>query len=235
MILPPIVMLPGMMLDERVYAEQVRQLSPFTRVIIGNITSAPTIQDLAEDVLHAAPPQFAMAGLSMGGIVALEIWRRAPQRVTHLALIDTTPYADRPERQEIRFEQIAAVDAGNLRQVLTQSMKPLYLARKNRESADLLNQILEMGIDLGPDVFRRQSMALAHRADSTATIATIDCPSLVLCGREDALCPVEFHRTMADAIPRADLVILAECGHLAVMEEPNAVASALDHLLRRPA
>lgn len=169
----------------------------------------------------------------MGGIVALEIWRRAPRRVTHLALIDTTPYADRPERKEMRFEQIAAVESGNLRQILSQSMKPLYLASKNRTSATLLRAILDMGLALGPEVFRRQSLALAHRPDSSATLTSITCPSLVLCGREDMLCPVEFHRSMADAMPRADLVVLAECGHLSVMEEPEAVTGALCHLLRR--
>ena len=90
-----------MMLDERMYIEQVSALSEITPATVGDITSTDTVEQLADGVLRAAPPRFALAGLSMGGIVAFEIWRQAPERVTHLALIDTTPYADRPERKEL--------------------------------------------------------------------------------------------------------------------------------------
>jgi pimeloyl-ACP methyl ester carboxylesterase len=222
-----------MMLDRRVYADQVHSLAPIADVRVAPIDNGDSVEQIADSVLTSAPPRFALAGLSMGGIVAFEIWRRAPYRVSHLGLIDTTPYADRPERQAVRFDQIAAVESGHLKQVLTESMKPLYLAHKNRACSRLLQQILEMGMSLGPDVFKRQSLALAHRPDSVATLPSIDCPSMVICGREDALCPVEFHETMAQAMPRADLLVLAECGHLSVMEDPDAVSDALVHLMRR--
>ncbi len=231
--LPPLLLLPGMMLDRRLYTAQRAGLSDATEVLIGDITQSDTIEGIANDVLSDAPRRFALAGLSMGGIVALEIWRRTPDRITHLALLDTTPYADRPDRREMRLEQIAIVEQGNLRQVLVESMKPLYLARKHRGDARLLKRILAMALALGPEVFRRQSLALRDRSDSTATLRTIDCPALVLCGREDALCPVELHATMAEAIPRADLQVLAECGHLSAMEEPAAVTAALRCLLKR--
>jgi pimeloyl-ACP methyl ester carboxylesterase len=169
----------------------------------------------------------------MGGIVAFEIWRRAGDRVTHLALLDTTPYTDAPERQEVRLEQIAMAEAGKLRELMVTSMKPLYLARKNRGNRRLVKRILDMALTAGPEVFRRQSLALRNRPASTATLATITCPALVLCGREDALCPVDVHATMAAAMPRADLQVLADCGHLSTMEEPAAVATALRRLLRR--
>ena len=117
--------------------------------------------------------------------------------------------------------------------MLVESMKPLYLARRHRASRPLLQSIVDQAVALGPDVFRRQSLALRDRIDSTATLPTIDCPSLVLCGREDGICPVELHARMAAAMPRADLVVLAECGHLSTMEEPAAVAAALKRLLRR--
>jgi pimeloyl-ACP methyl ester carboxylesterase len=168
----------------------------------------------------------------MGGIVALEIWRQASERVTHLALLDTTCYADRPERRELRLEQIARVETGGLREV-TASLKPLYLSNRNRNDSGLLQAILDMGLSLGADVFRRQSLALRDRRDNSETLPTIDCPALVLCGREDQLCPVEWHAMMANAIPHADLVVLADCGHLSAMEEPEAVTAALQRLLRR--
>ena len=179
------------------------------------------------------PPRFALVGLSMGGIVAFEIWRQARERVTHLALLDTTFRADRPERRELRLEQMARVEMGGLREV-TASLKPLYLSRKNRDDMQLLQAILDMGLSLGAEVFRRQSTALRDRADSLATLAGIDCPVLVLCGRDDELCPVDLHVAMAKAIPHAELVVLEDCGHLSSMEEPGAVTRALERLLQRP-
>ncbi|MCZ8130850.1 MAG: alpha/beta hydrolase [Steroidobacteraceae bacterium] len=228
----PVLLLPGMMLDRRMYGGQLTALAG-APAIVGDLTRGESIETLATQVLAEAPPRFALVGMSMGGIVALEIWRRARERVTHLALLDTTPHPDKPQRRELRMEQIAKVETGKLRDVLVESMKPLYLARRNRTSRRLLQSIVDQAVGLGPDVFRRQSLALRDRPDSVATLATIDCPALVLCGREDALCPVEWHVAMADAMPRADLVVLAECGHLSTMEEPAAVTAALGRLLRR--
>ena len=227
-----VVMLPGMMLDARLYAHQLAHLAGANTTMVGDLTRSSSIAELAADVLQDAPPRFALVGLSMGGIVAFEIWRQAPERVTHIGLLDTTFYPDRPERRELRLEQIARVEKGGLHEV-TASMKPLYLSSKNRNDSRLLQAILDMGLTLGPEVFRRQSLALRDRHDSVDTLPTIRCPALVLCGREDQLCPVDWHVLMADAIPHADLVVLAGCGHLSAMEEPEAVTSALGRLLRR--
>lgn len=228
---PPVVLLPGMMLDRRMYAGQLAALGP--EPIVGDLTGADSVAGLAEQVLAAAPPRFALVGLSMGGIVAFEIWRRARERISHLALLDTTPYPDKPQRRELRLEQIAKVESGRLQDVLIESMKPLYLARRNRGNRRLLRSIVDQALALGPDVFRRQSLALRDRPSSVDTLPTIDCPALVLCGREDELCPVEWHAAMATAMPDADLVVLAGCGHLSTMEEPGAVTAALKRLLRR--
>lgn len=222
-----------MMLDARMYAHQLEHFAARYATSVGDITRSSSISQLGADVLRDAPPRFALVGLSMGGIVAFEIWRQAPERVTHLALLDTTFRADRPERRELRLEQMARVEMGGLREV-TASLKPLYLSRKNREDVQLLQMILDMGLSLGAEVFQRQSTALRERADSLATLASIDCPVLVLCGRDDELCPVDLHITMAKAIPHAELVVLEECGHLSTMEEPGAVTGALQRLLGRP-
>ncbi len=233
--MPPVVLLPGMMLDERVFALQVAHLSLLTDVSVADLSAGETIEDMASRVLERAPERFAVVGLSMGGIVGLEIWRQAQHRITHLALMGTTPYADRPERSEERRQQMTAVADGRLRDVLVNSLLPSYLAARNRFDRNMLQQILDMGLTLGPEVFRRQSIALSRRVDSLATLSTIYRPTLVLCGREDALCPVRVHQTMAEAIPCADLVVLAECGHLSPLEEPAAVNDALQSLLRRVA
>jgi pimeloyl-ACP methyl ester carboxylesterase len=222
-----------MMLDARLYTTQLRDLASNAALQVGNITGADSVGAIARQVLADAPERFALAGLSMGGIVAFELLRQAPDRVTHLALLDTTPYADRPDRQAVRLEQVAQVAQGHLRDVVVNSLKPLYLAACNRGDARLLRPIVEMATELGPEVFRRQSLALRDRPDSTSLLSQIACPTLVLCGREDALCPVAYHELMAAAIPRADLVVLGSCGHLSPMERPDAVTTALWQLLRR--
>jgi pimeloyl-ACP methyl ester carboxylesterase len=229
---PSVLMLPGMMLDARLYAHQRAEFAHSYTTVVGDLTRSSSISELAQDVLRDAPSRFALIGLSMGGIIAFEVWRQASERVTHIGLLDTTFYSDRPERRELRLEQIAQVEMGGLREV-TASLKPLYLSRKNRENPHLLQAIMDMGLELGSEVFRRQSLALRDRRDSIDTLPTITCPALILCGREDQLCPMDWHVAMANAIPKADLVVLADCGHLSAMEEPEAVTASLERLLRR--
>ncbi len=232
---PAIVLLPGMMLTGDLYTHQITRLSGQGPVLVGDLTQSSTVQALAQDVLRAAPAHFGLVGLSMGGIVALEIWRRARERVTHLALLDTTPNADASERKQTRNAQMEAVRRGDLRQILVNDMKPQYLGSKHREASAVREAVLEMGLALGSEVFMRQTLALRDRPESSETLATITCPTLVMCGREDRLCPPACHIEMAAAIPNADLTILSGCGHLSAMEEPEAVTQALAHLFRRAA
>jgi pimeloyl-ACP methyl ester carboxylesterase len=215
------------------YSDQIAVLSLAHSCSVGDITRSNSIEQLARDVLADAPPRFALVGLSMGGIVALELYRRAPERITHIALLDTTPNADLPDRSELRLQQIAAVERGELPALLKSSLAPQYLAARNREATALLRPILQMGMDLGPAVFRSQSLALRSRRDNRDLLPAIDCPALVLCGREDRLCPVDVHLEMAASIPRADLTVLSGTGHLSTMEAPEAVTGALQQLLRR--
>jgi pimeloyl-ACP methyl ester carboxylesterase len=228
-----VVFVPGMMLDERMYAFQAGALSNRADVLHADVTRAASIEAMAADVIGRCPLRFAVIGLSMGGIVAMEIVRQAKERVTHLALLNTTPEPDSPEKREPRLQQLAAVESGGLRQVLVDSLKPRYLARKNKSNLKLLGEILTMGLDLGPDVFRRQAAALTSRPDGRAVLPSITCPTLVLTGWEDDICPPEIHEMMARTIPRADLVVLSECGHLSPLESPQSVTNALDSLLRR--
>ena len=226
-----VLYLPGMMCDERLWQHQTTSL-PFPAVH-ADTTTSDSIEGMAEKALAAAPEQFAMVGLSMGGIIAFEIWRRAPERVTHVALLDTNPHADAPERGPIRMRQIEAVLAGGLREIAIEQLKPLYLAEANRDDEALLQVLLDMALDLGPDVFERQSIALRDRADSVPTLPTIDCPTLVLCGAEDHLCPVEYHELMASRIPGASLEVVEDCGHIASLEQPERVTDALRRLLEQ--
>jgi len=223
-----ILLLPGMMCDERQWQPQ---LASFEQTVFhADTTTADNFRDMAATTLANAPDRFAIAGLSMGGILAFEIWRQAPERVTHMALLDTNPHAEMPERQELRQKQIEAALAGGLRELAIESLKPLYLAAAHRDDEELLGTILDMALDLGPDVFRRQSLALRDREDSVSTLQTIDCPTLVMCGDEDTLCPVSYHELMAKKIPNARLRIIENCGHLSSLEQPNIVTKELKRL-----
>lgn len=216
-----------MMCDATLWGAQMDALGDRCRVAVGDIGGADSIAAIAAQVLAQAPARFSLAGLSMGGIVALEIWRRAPGRIEGLALLDTNFRPDPSERRELRDRQISDVARGDLAAVLRDELKPNYLARCHRDNTALLDDVLAMGIALGPDVFRRQSLALRDRPDSTATLPDISCPTLVLCGDEDRLCPPELHREMARLIPGAQLEVVSDCGHLSTMEQPDAVNAAL--------
>lgn len=219
------------MCDERLWRPQAEAL-PFSATY-GNTTQAEDFGDMARQVIEVAPKRFALVGLSMGGILAFEVWRQAPERVTHMALLDTNPHVDTPERKSMRIQQVETALAGGLRELAVDSLKPLYLADSNREDRTLLTTILDMALALGPEVFRRQSAALRKRIDSVPTLASIDCPALVLCGAEDRLCPVEYHEFMAARIPDARLRIVDDCGHLSSLEQPAAVNEELRRLLAR--
>jgi pimeloyl-ACP methyl ester carboxylesterase len=227
-----LVLLPGMMCDERLWRHQVADLSELCHMQVGDMGEASDIPSIARGILARCPETFALAGLSMGGIVALEMWRQAPQRIERLALLDSNFRADAPERQALRDDQIERVRAGELETVLRDELKPNYLANCHKANTELLDDVLQMGLDLGPDVFVRQSEALRDRPDSSDTLSTIDCPTLVLCGEEDELCPVSLHREMAAAIPHSQLCIIEDCGHLSTMEQPDAVTRNLRNWLR---
>ena len=223
-----VLLLPGMLCDQRLWKNQADALGP--TVHYADTTQDDRFEAMANRALEHAPPRFAIAGLSMGGILAFEIWRQAPERVTHLALLDTNPHPDTPERRSLRLEQIATALSGGLRELAAESLKPLYLAAAHRDDEALLDLVMDMVMDLGAEVFERQSQALRHRADSAPTLDTIDCPSLVLCGDEDMLCPPKYHQFMAERIRGARLCIVENCGHLSSLEQPEVVTRELQQL-----
>ena len=220
-----------MMCDARLWAPQVAALPGVA--VHADTTRADNFELMARQVLGAAPPRFAAVGLSMGGILAFEIWRQAPERVTHMALLDTNAKPDAPERKSARFSQIETALSGGLRELAIESLKPMYLAESRRDDEALLGTVLDMALDLGPEVFERQSVALRDRVDSVPILKTIDCPVLVACGVEDKLCPPVLHELMAAEIPDARLCIIDDCGHLASLERPDVINRELQTLFAR--
>ena len=220
----PLVLLPGHMCDARQWGPQLASLSAYRTVLLPEVAGADSVEALAAAVLRDAPPRFALAGLSMGGILAMEVARQAPGRVERIALLDTNPLPEAEEVKALRRERMARVEAGALAEVVRDEMKPLYLAERR---ADLLDLCLDMALALGPEVFLRQSRALMDRPDQTATLRALDVPALVIHGAEDRLVPLERARLMAGLLRRATLEVVPGAGHLPPVERPEATTAAL--------
>ena len=201
-------------------------------VMVVPLVDEATVTGLASRVLDQAPPRFALAGLSMGGIVAMEATRLAPERVTKLALLDTNPLADPPDKGQIREAQVNKVKNGGLKEVMSEEMKPNYLAA-GPHVCEILNLCMEMAEAIGPDGFADQSHAIQTRPDQSNTLRGFSVPSLVLCGAEDQLCPVTRHELMRDLIPGSHLVVIPGAGHLPTREQPEQTTEALKEWLRR--
>jgi pimeloyl-ACP methyl ester carboxylesterase len=222
----PLVLLPGMMCDARMFGPQIGALSAAYTLHLPPMTKAETMQALAAEILTHAPPRFALAGLSMGGIVAMNILAQAPDRVTKIALMDTNPLAEAPDMQARREPQIARVLAGGLDAVMRDEMKPPYLA-DSPQRTEILDLCMTMARCLGPDVFARQSRALASRPDQTATLAAFKGPALVLMGEHDILCPKPRHDLMHALMPQSRLAVIAGAGHLPTLEKPDETTAEL--------
>ena len=227
-----LILLPGMLLDAGLFSQQVEHLSEIADVRVGDITTSDTIEGLALSVLDDAPEIFALAGLSLGGIVAFEILRRAPERVERLALLDTSARPPRPEQLETWREFGEMTEEGRFAEVNERRIMPTLVHPDRREEAGLAEEIRRMAANVGERAFLRQLSAQKTRPDSRERLGEIACPTLVAAGRQDALCPVELHEEIASAIPRAALVVVEDCGHLSSMERPQAVTALLRYWLQ---
>lgn len=223
-----VVFLTGSMCDARLFAPQIDVLgTQGFNCRVENLTSALSYTEFAQQTLERIQGNFAIVGLSMGGTLALEVFRQAPERITHLALLNTTAKADRAK--ETRLKHIEQVKAGGLMQLMEESYFPKYLSPTSNAET-ILPLVREMAADLGPTVFEYQSHAMMGRASMEPVLSSIQCPTLILAGRDDIICPVALHREMANAIPHANFEILADCGHISTLEQPELVTEALLHL-----
>lgn len=231
----PLLLLPGMMCDGRLFAPQIAALADRS-VTVGAITEGETTAEIADAVLAATPDRFALAGLSMGGIVAMEMLARpgARDRIAGLCLMDTNAEAESERVAARRDPQIASALAGGLAAVMREEMMPFYLAdgAGGAGAEAILDTCLAMALDQGPEVFAKQSRALQRRPDRREVLASVDVPTLILCGAQDRLCPPHRHDTMAGLIDGAVLEVIADAGHLPTLERPEAVTGALQSWLR---
>lgn len=223
--------IPGLLCTPRLFAEQLPAVWRAGPVTVARHHD-DSVRSIAEGVLSAAPPRFALVGLSMGGYVAFEIMRRAADRVTRLALLDTTARPDGAEQTQRRRDQMALAAAGQFEDVVDVLFQAWV--RPSRQDDTALRQVVrQMAGETGPAAFARQQTAIMNRPDSVPELAAIGCPTLVLVGEEDQVTPPEHAKEIAAAVPGARLVVLPDCGHLSTLEQPAAVTRALVDWLTR--
>lgn len=222
----PLLLIPGLLCDAALWLHQRRVLAGQRRVQMIDHSTSGSIVALATTILRAAPPRFAIAGLSMGGYIVLEVARQAPDRVVRLALLDTNAHDDPPEAQERRQGQIEEAEAGRFDAVV-ESLLPALIAPANLSHPEVAGTMRAMAHRAGPAVFIRQQRAIMARRDQQALLPQLPMPTLVLCGALDALTPPAKHEQMAAALPNAQLVIVPGAGHLAPLEAPEPVTQAM--------
>ena len=225
----PLLLLPGMMCDFRLFTSQIEAIKD-RDVIVPSIATHDNVELIASTIIESAPPIFALAGLSMGGIVAMEIVRQAPERVERLCLMDTNPLAEAEDIKAKREPQIEKVMNGGLEDVMRNEMIPNYFAegQSNKERIELC---WEMAEGLGMDVFIKQSRALQTRRDQTDTLESYKGPTLILHGENDRLCPAHRHELMHKLLPHSQYIIISGAGHLPTIEMPLTTNQHLNNWL----
>ncbi|GGB97775.1 hydrolase [Marinobacterium zhoushanense] len=227
---PTLMLLPGLLCDEAVWQEQLTDLHDLDCRVV-DFGTADSISAMADIVLQQAPERFALAGHSMGGRVALEVYRRAPQRVSHLALLDTgyearpQGAAGAPERQK-RLALLEQAQREGMRAMGTVWAQGMVHPDRLRDR-DLMESILAMIARKTPELFQAQIRALLDRPDATAILKSLHCPTLLLVGRQDSWSPLERHEAMAALAPGSVLSVIEDAGHMSTMERPRAVTAAL--------
>jgi pimeloyl-ACP methyl ester carboxylesterase len=222
----PVVLVPGLACTPRLYAEQMPALWTFGPVLVADHRRGDSMDAIARQLLAQAPTRFALAGLSMGGYIALAVQRLAPDRVMKLALLDTGSRSDTPEASERRKASMEKVRAGEFDAVMD-TLWPVLVHKNRRDDLALKRIVIDMAMTAGSDAFIRQQQAIMTRPDSRPGLPAIRCPTLVLVGEGDELTPPALADEMASLIPNSRLVKVPDSGHLSTLEKPDAVTKAL--------
>jgi pimeloyl-ACP methyl ester carboxylesterase len=220
-----LILIPGLLNDGELWRDQIDGLGEHLHCQVADITQAGTIEAMAQTVLISAPREFALAGFSLGGYVAQEILRQAPERVTRLALLNTSILADTPERQQMRQAVNKAAILPGKFHGFGEKLLESYLAPDNRQNETIVSRIRGMTARLGPDVFVRQNSV--ERKDGCDVISGFSKPLLLLCGQHDGLTPVRDHVAITEIAPLALFKLISRAGHMTPMEEPGTVTDAL--------
>ncbi|MCE8007978.1 MAG: alpha/beta fold hydrolase [Aestuariivita sp.] len=228
-----VVLIPGLMCDARVFQYQINALSASRAVMIAPAVVGERIEEMASALLDALPQRMALAGVGLGGTVAIEILRRAPERVNRIALMGVDPQADTPAIAAERDLQIVRARSGRLDDVMAQVLPPDHLA-PGPGRMEVQSLIRTMAQDLGAELFVRQTRAMQRRRDYQGELRRIKVPATVMGGAEDRAIPPKRQQFMADLIPKARLHMIEDAGRMPMVEQPQATLRALNAWLVQP-
>lgn len=234
----PLLLIPGLLCSPRLYAAQVAALQDRAEIVVPDWRKAPlavwdTWESAARWIVEQMPPgKFAMAGLSLGGMLAVEIMQFAADRVTKLALLDTGMRSQNETERAIRRARIRLATEGHFELVLGLQLSRFIPAYRLPDKG-LVDEVMAMCNEIGVDIYRRQEELAAIRTDRRPDLPRIKCPTIVVCGRDDAATPLFLSEEMAKAIPAAALVVIEQCGHLITMEKPDETNEILKLWLDR--
>jgi pimeloyl-ACP methyl ester carboxylesterase len=223
---PTVVLVPGLLCDDWIWKPQKAALSRVARVVVADVSDRSSITDMAEAVLAKVSGRIALAGHSLGGRIAIEAVRLAPDRVERLALLDTGVGPVRPEEEPSRMALVRTGREKGMAAVAEAWLPPM-VAEGNRSNRSLMRGLEQMIRRSRPYRLERQERALLTRPDAEEGLAQIRCPTLVLVGREDSWSPVAQHEDIAARIPVSTLVVIEGAGHMATVERPAAVSAAM--------
>lgn len=229
----PLVLIPPMLCDARVFYAQLATLSGTMPITFVPISNGDRIEEMASAILSWLPSKFALLGMGLGGMVAMELLRRAPERVTRIAFISTNAQTDTPEISALREPLIIAAKTGRFADAIRGELNPSWLAPGPYRN-DVISLVSEMALGLGPDAYVRQSRAMQRRKDQQSTLRKIKVPALVMCGEHDGQNTLRRHEFLAELIPYAKLDVVENAGHLPTLENPEAVTRALRDWLKQP-
>lgn len=228
----PLLFLPGFMCDARLFWHQIAEFSTERMVSVAPLLG-DTIEEMAEKVLAAAPEKFCLIGHWLGGVVAMEMLRRAPDRITQIALIDVSPLPETPATAGLREPRIVRARTGRLDEVMLEEIPPGALA-PGAGSHDTLAMLLDMAEAQGAETFTRQSRALMRRPDQQRALRNTRVRAMLICGEYDTICPPRRHEFLAELMPHAEFRLILSAGHLAPLEQPEKVTQALRDWLGAP-
>lgn len=223
----PFLLVPGLVCSARVYVHQIPVLWQHGPVVVADHTQGDSMQTIARSILANAPPRFALVGFSMGGYLSFELWRQARDRIVRLALIDTSARPDTPEQTHFRRQRVSQAQDGHFGEVLDQQF-PLLVHRSRHNDTAMRAMMRAMAEnEYGVATFARHQNAIIHRPDSRPDLPSIRCPTLVVVGDSDQVAVPAAAEEIAKSIPGARHVVVPECGHMSILERPDAVNAAL--------
>ena len=219
-----LLLIPGLVCDAAVWRHQSTHLAEIATISIPPVTQGESIVEMARIVLAGAPDSFALAGFSMGGYIALEMLRQAPERITRLALLDTSARADTPEKASWRRTAIARCENGEFSAVID-GMLPILLHR-DRQDGPLPDFVRAMAARVGAEAFIRRQKVIGSRQDSKRLLEDISVPVRAICGREDGMSTIAEHEEIA-RLSGGRFSIIEQCGHMTIIEQPQAATALL--------